>query len=82
MTNILKVALIYILSFPIYNTIADINLFNGKDLEGWEGMGGEASKNWEVKNGTLSCTGGPGAQWIATDKDFSNFDLTMDFKLT
>ena len=50
MTNILKVALIYILSFPIYNTIADINLFNGKDLEGWEGMGGEASKNWEVKN--------------------------------
>ena len=81
MTNILKIALIHLLLFPVYNSFADINLFNGKDLKGWEGIGGEASKNWEVKNGTLSCTGGPGAQWIATNEEFSNFDLTMEFKL-
>ena len=56
MTNILKIALIHLLLFPVYNSFADINLFNGKDLKGWEGIGGEASKNWEVKNGTLSCT--------------------------
>ncbi|MEE2723986.1 MAG: family 16 glycoside hydrolase [Verrucomicrobiota bacterium] len=81
MTNIIKISLIYLSLFSISNCIADINLFNGKDLQGWEGIGGDASKNWEVKNGTLSCTGGPGAQWIATKEEFSNFDLTMDFKL-
>ena len=76
MTNIIKISLIYLSLFSISNCIADINLFNGKDLQGWEGIGGDASKNWKVKNGTLSCTGGPGAQWIATKVEFSNFDST------
>ena len=59
MTNILKIALIHLLLFPVYNSFADINLFNGKDLKGWEGIGGEASKNWEVKNGTYRALAGP-----------------------
>ena len=35
-------------------------LFNGKDLTGWQGMGGPMT-NWEVKEGVLSCTGKGGS---------------------
>ena len=55
-------------------------LFNGKDLSGWEGVGGQAS-NWEIKDGALSCTGKPGSHWIATKKEYADFDLRMDFNI-
>ena len=55
-------------------------LFNGKDLSGWQGMQGEA-KNWTVKDGALTCTGGPGAQWLATKKEYADFDLSLEFNL-
>jgi len=84
MSNVLTVLLLTLLSLTLSsakNEAGIIDLFNGKDLDGWEGIGGDASKNWEVKDGTLSCTGGKGAQWIATKQEFSDFDLSMDFKL-
>ena len=56
------------------------SLFNGKDLTGWQGMQGPPA-NWGVKDGTLTCTGGKGAQWLATTKEYSDFDLSLDFKL-
>ena len=56
------------------------SLFNGKDLTGWQGMQGPAD-NWGVKDGTLTCTGGKGAHWLATREEFSDFDLSLDFKL-
>jgi len=56
------------------------NLFNGKNLSGWQGMGGTTS-NWEVKEGVLSCTGKSGSQWIATKEEFSDFDLRLEFKI-
>ena len=56
-------------------------LFNQKDLGGWRGVGGEA-KNWAVgDDGTLTCTGGAGAQWLATEKEYDDFDLSLEFKL-
>ena len=55
-------------------------LFNGKDLTGWQGMGG-APENWRVKEGTLTCTGGRGAQWLATSREFQDFDLSLEFNL-
>ena len=55
-------------------------LFNGMDLAGWEGVGGQAG-NWEIKDGALSCTGKPGSQWIATKKEYADFDLRMDFNI-
>ena len=55
-------------------------LFNGKDLTGWQGMQG-APDNWGVKNGLLTCTGGKGAQWLATSEEFADFDLNLEFNL-
>lgn len=55
-------------------------LFNGKDLAGWEGVGGQAG-NWKIRDGALSCTGKPGSQWIATKKEYADFDLRMDFNI-
>ena len=55
-------------------------LFNGKDLTGWQGMQGP-SDNWGVKDGALTCTGGKGAQWLATKEEFADFDLSLEFKL-
>ncbi len=55
-------------------------LFNGKDLTGWQGMQG-APDNWGVKDGLLTCTGGKGAQWLATSEEFSDFDLNLEFNL-
>lgn len=84
MLTIFKFTLASLLLLSISNVKAEqptINLFNGKNLDGWEGIGGEASKNWEVNEGILSCTGGPGAQWISTEEDYSNFELSMDFNL-
>ena len=56
------------------------NLFNGKDLSGWQGMGGPIS-NWSAKEGILSCTGKSGSQWIATKEEYSDFDLRLEFKI-
>ena len=56
------------------------SLFNGKDLTGWQGMQGPAD-NWGVKDGILTCTGGKGAHWLATKEEFSDFDLSLEFKL-
>ena len=51
-------------------------LFNGKDLSGWQGVEGPTT-NWVAKDGILSCTEKKGSQWIATKKEFSNFDLRL-----
>lgn len=55
-------------------------IFNGKDLEGWEGIGG-STKNWEVKEGILSCTGEAGSSWIATKEKYTDFELRLEFKI-
>ncbi len=54
-------------------------LFNGKDLSGWK----EVSKKpgaWKVENGILRCSGGVGG-WLSTDKEFSDFELSLEFRL-
>jgi len=55
-------------------------LFNGRNLEGWEGVGGP-TKNWKVKDGILSCTGEPGSSWIATKEKYTDFELRLQFKI-
>jgi len=57
-----------------------VSLFNGKDLSCWKGIEGPTS-NWEVKDGILSCTGKQGSHWLATKKEFSNFDLRLEYKI-
>ncbi|GAB4025895.1 3-keto-disaccharide hydrolase [Spirosoma koreense] len=56
-----------------------LKLFNGKDLAGWKIYGTE---KWFVDNGELVCESGPdkGYGYLATDKFYKNFDLTLEFK--
>ena len=55
------------------------SLFNGKDLTGWTVYGTE---KWYVDNGNLVCESGPDKQYgyLATDKPYKNFDLSLQFK--
>ena len=55
-------------------------LFNGKDLTGWQGMGGPMT-NWEIKDGVLSCTGKAGSAWLATKEEFANFELQLEYNI-
>ena len=54
-------------------------LFNGKDLHGWEVNGTEL---WYVQDGLLICESGPdkGYGYLATREYYNDFDLTADFK--
>ncbi len=55
------------------------SLFNGEDLSGWRIHGTE---KWYVENGELVCESGPDEEYgyLATEKTFKNFDLSVDFK--
>ncbi len=56
-----------------------VRLFNGKDLTGWKVYGTE---KWYVEDGNLVCESGPDKQYgyLATDKPYKNFDLSLQFK--
>jgi hypothetical protein len=54
-------------------------LFNGKDLSGWKVYGTE---KWFVENKELICESGPDKEYgyLATVKQYKNFELSVDFK--
>ncbi len=64
-------------------------LFDGKTSAGWRVANGDnfPTSGWSIKDGVLSVLGskkdtlGKGGD-IVTDKEFSNFELELDFKLT
>lgn len=60
-------------------SFAQVKLFNGKDLTGWKVYGTE---KWFVEKGQLICESGPDKQYgyLATEKKFKNFELTVEFK--
>lgn len=53
-------------------------LFNGKDLTGWEIYGTE---KWYVEDGLLVAESGPDKKYgyLATDKSYKNFELDVEF---
>lgn len=55
------------------------SLFNGKNLDGWKIHGTE---KWYVEKGNLICESGPDKEYgyLATDKQYKNFELTLEFK--
>ncbi len=53
-----------------------ISVFNGKDLSGWHADG---SKNWNVKNGILTCPGS--VSNLVSDEKFKNFKLHAEFRI-
>lgn len=57
----------------------EVELFNGKDLHGWEVYGTE---KWYVQDGLLICESGPdkGYGYLATREYYDDFELVADFK--
>jgi len=61
----------------------DIDLFNGKDLDGWEHFLVDPklkmSDVWSVKDGLLVCKGKP-MGYLATKKDYTSFKLVVEWR--
>ena len=57
----------------------EVELFNGKDLHGWEICGTE---KWYVEDGLLICESGPDKEYgyLTTREYYNDFELTADFK--
>lgn len=74
-----KTLTVLLVAFLVTSLPAQTPLFNGKDLTGWKVYGTE---KWFVDNGELVCESGPDKQYgyLATDKEFRNFELKLDFK--
>jgi hypothetical protein len=56
-----------------------VPIFNGEDLTGWIGIGGDTS-SYYVKDGALVCKD-TGKVHIFTDKEYANFVLRLQIKL-
>ena len=56
------------------------SLFNGQDLNGWEGAGQDAAKCWTVKDGVLLCTGEKGP-WLRSRQQHGDFCLRLDYQV-
>jgi hypothetical protein len=58
-----------------------INLFNGKDLNGWKQLNGKAK--YEVKDGVIIGTTVPDQpnSFLATEKNYDDFILELEFKV-
>jgi hypothetical protein len=54
-------------------------LFNGKDLSGWKVMNGRMDR-WGAENGLLFVQGGGGG-WLMTEKEFTDFELRLEYKM-
>lgn len=73
-------AIMVSLGLPMAEAAAQTqDLFNGVDLRGWNIHGTEL---WYVEDGELVCESGPDAEYgyLATDRTFRDFDLTLEFK--
>lgn len=55
------------------------DLFNGKNLDGWETYGTE---KWYVEDGLLISESGPDKQYgyLATENNYKNFEISLEFK--
>jgi hypothetical protein len=55
-------------------------LFNGRDLTNWGGKDKTEHAGYEVKDGTITST--PKCRVLMTEKEYSNYVLQFEFKLT
>ena len=56
------------------------SLFDGKTLAGWHQFGGKSAA-WGAENGLL-VSYGEGGGWMGTECDYSDFELSLEFKLS
>src|SRR5437773_4665942 len=52
-------------------------MFNGKDLSGWEAVGGKIDC-WEWKDDKLVCKGGKGG-WLCTKEEHGDFEIELEY---
>jgi hypothetical protein len=76
MKKIFALIVILNLSVPVQ---AQIDLFNGQNLDGWEINGTE---KWYVEKGELICESGPDAEYgyLSSKEQYDNFELELEFK--
>ena len=76
MKKIFTLIVILNLSVPVQ---AQIDLFNGQNLDGWEINGTE---KWYVEKGELICESGPDAEYgyLSTKEQYDDFELELEFK--
>lgn len=70
---------IYIREIPREEPLFKGELFNGKDLTGWQPIGSPEG-SWQVKDGILF-TDGKGGGWLSTTNEFDNFKLELEFRV-
>ncbi len=75
--KLIKVLLILSFTFGCKSGL-ESQLFNGKNLDGWEVYGTE---KWYVQDGLLVAESGPDGEYgyLATTENYKNFELTVDF---
>lgn len=56
-----------------------VNLYNGKDLKGWHVKDGKP-ECWKANGDMMSCVL-PGGGWIASDKEYGDFDLVVEYRI-
>ena len=76
MKKIFTLIVILNLSVPVQ---AQIDLFNGQNLDGWEINGTE---KWYVEKGELICESGPDVEYgyLSTKEHYDDFELELEFK--
>ena len=57
-----------------------VELFNGKDFEGWGGKGATAHRGYVVKDGVIEST--PKCSHLVTDKEYHDYIFEFEFQLT
>jgi len=74
-------SLSFLLLLPSVLSAAPVPIFDGKTLDGWEGD----AKVWRVEDGTItggSMEGNPQNEFLVTKKEYKNFVMSFEFKLT
>jgi hypothetical protein len=56
-----------------------VKLYNGKDLSGWHVESGKLD-SWAAKGEIVSCIK-PGGGYLATDKEYGDFELKVDYRI-
>ena len=78
--RVLKILSVVCFLFQIQGLYAqEINLFNGKNLDGWTNYGTE---KWYVEDGMLISESGPDKEYgyLATNQYYDDFELHIEFK--
>ena len=72
--------LAFLLSTSLFAEDGFVSLFDGKSLNGWTLIGGKGP-GYVVQDGILVCPADGGGN-LLTEKEFSNFVLRFEYKLS